>query len=673
MSKFDFPKEIELGEKSITRFFSNYKKLSKKKFIEYLTELEENYRNGEGLISDQEFDMIVDYFDDKFEMSWKDYIRENEEETGNMEDLPYPAPSLKTVKKDKDVTKMIEKIKSEYERPYVYMDKLDGTSLIYTGDKLFTTGRTKLKGKNVSHLIKLLDLPPIDNLSGDCVRGELVITKKRFNKYRILKISQGSKNKFDNMRSTVNGIVNGKKDKLDPECLRICQFVTFKIFGSEKSKIEQLEELEENGFDVVYYEYSNKLKHKLCKTILHERKGFKEKDLESKYEIDGIVIEPNIVDIRNQDNERDPEYTFAYKEDITTLIEVIDVIWRLTSKDGYIKPIVIFKSTRHEGKNIGKSTGWNAYQIINKKIGPGAIINGTFANGVIPHIESVEKEADYLVYPNLDEDEYEWNETGVDFVLKNPEDNDEVKINNILFFFKTLDIKGIKKESITKLYESGFTTLRKIFKMDEDDMSEVFNGPIRGKKFVDLIHNGIKNIPLHLIMAATNIFGRTVGPSRLKRILEEYPDILDFKIENEDDEAKLYEKLIKIDDIGPITADRIVFNLNKFILWLEKHHQVTIKENNDVNLEDIRFDDLRGKHVVFSGQKIYKINDSGYTQLKDILEANGVIVKDSYVKSAYYLIVKDINGSQSKLKKAEKDNIEIITGDEFIRKYKIKK
>ena len=145
---------------------------------------------------------------------------------------------------------------------------------------------------------------------------------------------------------------------------------------------------------------------------------------------------------------------------------------------------------------------------------------------------------------------------------------------------------------------------------------------------------------------------------------------------NEEEEEILYSKLIKINGVGSITADRVVFNLEVFSKWLEKHPQVTIKKGITEIIEDDRFSDIRGKNIVFTGFTDFKVNDSGFSQLKDLLINNGVIVKKNYVKTAYYLIVKDITKAHNKIKKAKEDNLKedklkIIELADFIEKYKI--
>ncbi len=286
-----------------------------------------------------------------------------------------------------------------------------------------------------------------------------------------------------------------------------------------------------------------------------------------------------------------------------------------------------------------------------------------------------------MVYPDFDENEYDWNETGVDYVLKDPENNADVEKQKIIFFFKCLDIKNIGPKVIGTLYNAGYNTLSKLFNMNAEKLAreELKGIAIKSAtKYIDHINSAItgngNGVNLELIMKASCVFGRYIGESKLKDILDVYPNLLEL---SEEDTSDLYEDFIKIFGIKEKTATKVSQNLKYFVEWLEDHPEIIIKNESDIdNNIDERFEDLVGKKVLFTGFVDEKIKDG---TLKKLLEENGIIVKDNFVNDLAILIRKDDNFSSGSVTKAnaaiekKKSNVIIISLKDFLEAYDIKK
>ena len=119
---------------------------------------------------------------------------------------------------------------------------------------------------------------------------------------------------------------------------------------------------------------------------------------------------------------------------------VKEVTWG-KSKDKYLKPrIKIDPPIKLGGVTITFATAFNAKYVCDNKLGPGAKIKITRSGDVIPYITSIVKKASK---PQMPSEKYYWNETETDIILDSDDDL-EVKIKKISYFFKILKAKGSK-------------------------------------------------------------------------------------------------------------------------------------------------------------------------------------------------------------------------------------
>jgi len=622
----------------------NYDKLSKVQFNEQLKRFQELYSKGTPEISDDDFDYLVDMYTSKFG-KWDVIGREGSQQ------LPFYMFSLDKIKNG-DTEKLLNDWMKKNPGPYVIMDKMDGCSIGYDGYETFTRGNG-YAGENVTNKISYLNLPSINEFYG--VRGEFVMTKNNFKIFVEIKKAEGSKNKLDKMLSAVCGILT--KDEVNIEELKLCDFVAFELVNSQlPSIIDNMKILKSMGFKISWYVVYDIISIPLLSEILNIRKS------ESEYDIDGLVV---LSDNGPRDNEPcNPSYAIAYKEDVVETAVVKDIEWNLSSKDALIKPTVILESLRVDNRNMGRSTGWNARQIIDKGIGKGAILEVAFC--VVPVIKGVKQEAtsENMIYPPYD---YEWNETEVDFILIDT-DIPEVRKQQILHFFKTLDIDYVKEATISNLYDAGYDTLKKLFNMKVEDISGLPRMGVKSaEKCITNIMKAITNVKLELVMAGSCVFGRNIGVRVSKSIIPLIMKNGEF-VEN----SNLYNSLLDIDNIGEIFATRIAKRIPLFIDWLKEHNEISLdlSKNESSNL----FADLTNKEVLFTGFVDFSLSGGG--SLKILLEKNGVIVKGNFVKTLTMLITKDMPSTNTKYTKAveanEKGkNIEIILLDSFLERYNL--
>ena len=118
-----------------------------------------------------------------------------------------------------------------------------------------------------------------------------------------------------------------------------------------------------------------------------------------------------------------------------------------------------------------------------------------------------------------------------------------------------------------KLIKAGFTDITSILKMTKNDFMKLDGFK---EKMATKVHGSIveiiKNISLVELMAATNIFGRSMGRRRISDILSAYPDILTSKISDE----KKIEMIASLDGFGNKTAKLFVPHINEFLEFVIK-------------------------------------------------------------------------------------------------------
>ena len=424
---------------------------------------------------------------------------------------------------------------------------------------------------------------------------------------------------------------------------------------------KQFKFLEQLKLNVVYYDkIINDLDFNDLRTKLIERKK------NSLYEVDGIIICSNKIDnIRSK--EKYPPYAFAFKD--TELnevreVKVLDVEWNV-SKDGYIKPTLILEPVFLNGVTISRVTANNAKFIVDNKIGKNTIIKLIRSGDVIPKIVGIIKHT----IPLLPDFKYKWNETKVDIIID--EEHNQQIISELVFFFEKLKIKYVSEGTVKKLVDIGIDSILKVFNITKKQLLEAEGIE---DKLAEKIYNNIKealdNLTILDLMVASNSFGHGIGERKIIKVLEKHPDIL--KLYEKLDEDELIDILINLESYDEITARNFIIGLDKFIdLFNELEPSIRKQLRLSLNdykkkLEKIKNLDhkIKDKKVIFSGFR----NEDLENKIKD----NGGKIVSSVSKNTDILITTESAikaKSNSKVIKALELKIEILSEDEFIKKY----
>lgn len=600
--------------------------------IEYANQ---KYYNQTPLLSDNEYDIIKEYIENKYPAN-PVMLEIGAPIEKNKVKLPYPMPSMDKIKPD---TGALESWTKKYTAPYVISCKVDGVSALYTtegdnGAKLYTRGNGTY-GQDISYLIPHLRLPKTKDIT---IRGELLITKEDF--------AMHLKDKFANPRNLVSGIVNQKK--VDPN-IKYVHFVAYEVIHPELKPSEQMKLLETLDIDTVLFEKVSNVSNEFLSTVLvHLRKDYI-------YEIDGIIVTEDKIYPRKSGN---PEHSFAFKMILSDQIaeaKVVDVIWT-PSKDGYLKPRVRIEPIQLGGVTIEYATGFNADFIYKNKIGIGALIEIIRSGDVIPHIRSITVPAEEAKMPSVS---YKWNATHVDILLEDLENDPTVKEKNIAGFFKGIHVDGLSTGNIHRIINAGYDTIPKIVHMTESDFLKVegFKQKLAHKIFTG-IQDGLKKASLVELMSTSNLFGRGISEKKIELIMKEIPDILSSNKSTE-------EKVSQISNIKGYTKKSAEAFLDKVPIFLKLLEDAGLQEKlvleSNINASVIQNHPLTQKTIVLTGLRDKELMD----QIKSV----GGIIGSNVSKNTFAVIAKHKEDDTGKASDARKLNIPILTVEEFIQTY----
>ena len=614
-------------------------KLNETTLIDMLVKTNEVYRNlGPGeipLVTDNQYDILEDYIKKKYPDN-KFIGKIGAPVEKNKIKLPYEMASMDKIKPD---TKALSSWLIKYNGPYILSCKLDGVSGLYTTEgtkpKLYTRGDGKI-GQDVSHFIPYLKLPKEKDI---VVRGEFIMLKDVFQtKYA---------DTYANARNLIAGTINRISVS---DTVQDMDFVAYELISPSLKPSEQLKKLKELGFNTVQYKIYKNISNEEISTILVDWRN------NYIYETDGVIVSDDKIYPRKSGN---PNHSFAFKMVLSDQIaetKVLDVEWN-ASKDGYLKPRVQLEPIYLNGVKIEFATGFNAAFIKQNRIGVGSLIQIIRSGDVIPYIKSVITPAEQGLMPTIP---YIWNESLVDIILKNKDDNYHVREKIITGFFKGIEVDGLGSGNISRIIEAGFETIPQILNMSKDDFLTIEGFQ---EKMADKLHNGIadkiKEASLSSIMSASNMIGRGFSDKKIELILEEYPDIL---TSNEDIQVKI-NKLSNVKGMASKTAKAFVENIPKFLEFLEDCNllsKISLKEipkNTKINVSH----PLYKKSIVMSGSRD--------KELEKLLLSIGALLGTSVTSKTFAVITPDIDSETGKVATAKKLEIQVLTPIAFKDKF----
>ena len=578
---------------------------------------------------------------------------------------------------DKRVKKIIlaENIENNSkELEYILELKLDGLSisLIYENGILVqavTRGDGQV-GEDVTENIR--EIPTIpkklkENISLE-VRGEIILPISSFNRINQEREDEGE-DVFANPRNAASGTIRQLDKTIVAERGLDCYLyylVNAENYGI-KTHLESIEYIEKLGFKTtkIFEKYTDFKKLEEAIDKWHDDR----KKLD--YETDGLVIKVNnfsLYEILGYTT-KSPRWAIAYKfpaEQVKT--KLMDVTFQV-GRTGVITPVAELEAVNLSGSVVKRASLHNFDEIRRKdiKIGDNVIVEK--AAEIIPQVVNVvfddrtgeEIEIQEPANCPVCNSELAHEEGLVALKCHNPLCPEKVK-RQIAYFVSrdAMNISGLGDKIVEKFIELGkIKTIVDIYSLKEY-REELENLEKMGQKSVDNLINNIeasKNRDFSKVLYALGI--PFVGKFNANLLTKNFKNIENLKNQS-------IENLLAVKGIG----DKVAIAVNTFLNNENNWKIITDLQNiglqfaiNESDLKEIADNPIKGKNFLATGKlQKYKRND-----IKDIILSKGGNYLSAVSKNLDFLIAGEKAGS--KLEKAEKLGIRVLTEEEFEKEF----
>ena len=554
---------------------------------------------------------------------------------------------------------------------YVCELKYDGASisLTYENGELVraVTRGDGVQGDDVTNNVKTIRSVPL-KLKGDYppkfdIRGEIVLPLAGFAQMNAERVEAGEE-PYSNPRNTASGSLklqdSAEVAKRPLDCL------LYSIVGENlkiKSQFESLEKARSWGFKVPdvakktastaetfdFLNYWDEHRHDLP------------------YETDGVVIKVNSFQQQEElgFTAKAPRWAMAYKFKTEQAETVLDKITYQVGRTGAITPVANLEPVQLAGTVVKRASLHNADQIEKLDIREGDHVYVEKGGEIIPKIVGVDfdkrnPDSQPTVYithcPECDA-ELIRQEGEAQHYCPNDLGCPPQIIGRIQHFIsrKAMDIEGLGGETVALLVNEGL--IKSYADLYDLKKEQILPLERMAEKSADNLINGIKaskEVPFERVLFGLGI--RYVGETVARKLAKHFKSIDALSEASE-------EELTAVDEIG----DRIAYSVTSFFAEGENSTLVNRLKEKGLQLEldaavlENQTEKLKGNTFVISGV----FNKVSRTDLKKMIEDNGGKASGSISSKTNYLVAGE-NMGPSKLEKANKLNVPIISEDDFL-------
>ena len=604
--------------------------------VNELTEYNKAYRTGNTLISDIEYDSLLEQLRELDENNpFFDKIGIEIVDEGRKRKLPIQMASMDKIKKVDELLKWCKSKNFSIKEKVVLTPKYDGLSFCVdeTNNQGTTRGDGEIGQSADQHYELIGNHLNIDNFK--ITYGEIMMSKDKFNSEYAIP-NKYKEEGFANARNLVSGLLNNKEATEPLKDLSYIKYGGILINENKINKHEILDLLNKGQEIKVPYEIFSI--SELTEEILVNL--YKKWSID--YEIDGIIIEIDNISIQKdlgRERNGNPSYARAFKSELfeevgeTTILKISNHI----SKQGLIKPVGNVAPVKIGGVIISNVTLNNYKYVLDNNIGAGSKVLLSRSGGVIPKIIKV-IEATGFSMPEIDD--IKWGPNNVDLICVNVTKEQEIK--RIIAFFEILGVEQVGSGIFENLYNLGFTTIKDILNLTIKDLEKLEGFGNRKATIVyENIQSKIKNVELNKFQHASSCFS---GLGSKKLVLLEH-----FYYKNPS-----IQDIISIDGFAETSAIAYLNAIDEFKKFAENLPMITIRATEK---KISTSNDLEGRVYVFTGVRDLKAED-------EIIKRSGKIGSSVNGKSTH-LIIKKHGSNSSKELKAIELGLNILTLDEL--------
>ncbi len=490
------------------------------------------------------------------------------------------------------------------------------------------------------------------------VRGEVYINKKDFAKLNREREDEGLMT-FANPRNAAAGSLR----QLDPRLTAKRPLKLF-LYGlgehvldlpTQSKLLDRLENL-----------YLPVNPHRTICRGLEEVQNYcrrwQDKKAELPYEIDGVVVKVNNLDLQKDlgFTARSPRWAIAYKyppEEKTT--SVLDIQVNI-GRTGAITPVALLDPVSLSGSTVQRASLHNEDFIAEKGIMIGDTVVVHKAGEIIPEVIKVikddrsgeEKEFEMPRFcPSCSSDTVRLSGEAARRCL-NPSCPAQL-VEKLVHFAsrRAMDIEGMGPAMAEMVYKSGL--VRDVGDLYYLTAAQLIEMPRMAEKSAENLVRAIvnsKDNPLRRLLFGLGV--RFVGEKAARLLAERFGNLDYLRAAKEED-------LVKIEEIGPKIGEAVLrfFNTPETSPVIEKLRKagVNLKEPGIEAISDV----LAGKTFVFSGSLSRYTRDEAAAAV----EEKGGRISSSISKKTDYLVAGEDPGS--KLEKAQQLGVNVIDENEF--------
>lgn len=564
----------------------------------------------------------------------------------------------------------LKKIVEDQEITYTCELKYDGASinLTYENGQLIraVTRGDGIQGDEVTANIRTIKSIPL-SLKGNYpsqmeLRGEIILPLEGFNKMNEQRLANGEE-AYMNPRNTASGSL-----KLQDSALVAQRPLDCLIYGiaskdmNVKDQLEFLKSAKEWGFKIPYTAKACKSIDEVLAFVYH----WDEARHQLPYETDGVVIKVNSFAQQEElgYTSKAPRWAIAYKFKAEQKSTILESISYQVGRTGAITPVANLKPVLLAGTVVKRASVHNSDQMKKLDLRIGDTVFVEKGGEIIPKIVGVDQSK------RVDDS------TPIKFIHQCPECGAELskqesdakhyclntygcppQITGRIEHFisrKAMDIDGIGAETVQLLHQHHL--IENYADLYTLTVENVIGLDRMAEKSANNMVEGIeasKQKPFEKVLFALGI--RFVGETVAEKLAMAFKSIDALS-------TATYEQLITVDEIG----ERIAKSLLEFfqdlnnIMILERLKSYGLQFSlSDEKLKS-QSDILKGKTFVVSG--VFSIYSRD--ELKTLIKDNGAKVSSSISSKTDYIVAGE-NMGPSKLEKAEKIGVPIISEEDF--------
>lgn len=603
------------------------------RLVKTLKKYNKAYRSGNPLVSDHEYDSLVQKLRGLDPAHPFLHIVEPEKFEARKE-VKHPVSMLSTEKAytKEALARFVTRIKKEAgeigitDILFKVTSKLDGLAARDDGNVFATRGNGEV-GYEISNAFK----KGVISVGGRGLGlGEIVIVKSYFDEHL--------SGEFEHPRNMVVGIVASDtlnvfaKKALQDEVVCFVPYAALPVWNGSADELVQ--------------NIDNILSDLTARTD---------------YPTDGVVAEVTNEEVKKYMGSTAHHYRWqiAYKTKGETAITIVEGIKWQVGRTGNITPVLEICPVSLSGATIRRVTAHNAGLILKKKIGINAEVEVIRSGEVIPKLEKVIKESDQIVIPDKCPSCSSVLVWSNDF-LKCNNDLCKAKIEQSLsHWFKVLgnaDWFGIK--TIQRLVDNGFDSLEKIYAMSESDFLNIGFGPVQSKNLAEAINaSKNKHVEEWRFLSAFGISDLGNGDSRKLLLHIKLEDLVDVKA----------EQIETIHGFGAITSLSIESGIARIKDTMS--HMLSMGFNLDKTPLAKELDSvdspIAGKSIVFTGKMLHGNREEMQVEARRL----GARVQSSVTGKTDYLVCGEKVGAK-KIEKAKRSGIRIISETDYLNMIK---